>query len=263
VSKLYLTIDDGPSPRFRDLIDFLHERKIPAVLFNRGDHMQARPDDVIYGIKRGYLMANHGYAHQRASTLSFEEVCADIIKADEILGELYKAAGVARPGKYFRFPYMDRGMGPALAEAALPEYERAVSHLITEGLGHAPRKPTAAEIQKKHALQDFLKTQGFEILPTPGVTLDWYTNTELSQAIDSLCTFSTSDWVLNARHKGRFGFETVADLKRKIDDDTDLKNEASAHIILAHDGPEIYDATTALIQHFLDTGFEFLDFHTE
>lgn len=257
--EAYLTIDDGPSEKFTALVDFLYERKIPAVFFNRGDCMDARPDAVIYGIKKGYVVANHTWSHRRAAELSLEETCKEIERTDKILESLYQKAGVARPGKYFRFPYMDRGMGPFFVEPdGLPDdYKRAHQELLAGGLGHVPALPGGALIEKKRKIQEFLIRLGHETLPTPGVTIPWYAQTEMAAAVDSLCTYSTSDWALLERHRGKHGFNSVQDLKDKIDADPWLKDETSSHIILAHDQAEIHGITKELVEHFIKRGFTF------
>lgn len=260
--KAYLTIDDGPSEKFESFVDFLHERKIPAVFFNRGDYMEERPDAVIYGIRKGFIMANHTYSHRRASKLLLEQMEEEITRTDKILDNLYARAGVERPGKYFRFPYMDRGMGPFFVEPhdLKSEHEPAHFDLLGAGLGHKPVVPGMCEIDRKRKIQMLLENHGYEALRCPGVTLPWYADTEMSHAIDLLCTFSTSDWALLDRHKDKHGFSVIDDLKTKIDHDEGLKDKTSAHIILAHEQSEIYDVTTALVDHFLKRGFEFQDF---
>lgn len=259
--EAYLTIDDGPSEKFTALVDFLHERKIPAVFFNRGDNMEARPDAVLYGIERGFIMANHTYSHPHACDISFEECCAEISRTDEILERLYAQAGVKRPGKYFRFPYMDRGMGPSFVEpdTLAQHHAAAQEELLGAGLGHVPVVPGMCEIDKKRKLQKFLKNMGYENLPVKGVTVPWYAETEMASAVDSLCTYSTSDWALLARHKGKHGFAGVQDLKDKIDGDPWLKTD-SRHIVLAHDQGEIYEVTTGLVEHMSAQDFSFLSF---
>lgn len=260
--EAYLTIDDGPSEKFTALVDFLHERKIPAVFFNRGDNMDARPDAVLYGIERGYIMANHTYSHGRAEKLSFEETCAEIERTDHVIEKLYQRAGVKRPGKYFRFPYMDRGMGPYFVE---PEnldqnHEEAQKELLSTGLGHLPAIPGMCAVDKKRKIQKFLKDHGYTNLPVKNVTIPWYAQTEMAKAVDSLCTYSTSDWALLERHKGKHGFSTLQDLKDKVDQDKWLKDASSRHIVLAHDQSEIHDVAVNVIGYMQDRGFKFLDF---
>ncbi|MGB4058208.1 MAG: polysaccharide deacetylase family protein [Alphaproteobacteria bacterium] len=259
--EAYLTIDDGPSETFTALVDFLHKRKIPAVFFNRGDNMDARPEAVLYGIERGFIMANHTYSHRRASQLTLTEMQGEIARTDEILERLYQRAGVKRPGKYFRFPYMDRGMGPCFTEPEGLKEEHATAHreLLQGGLGHIPKIPDENQIAHKRKIQEILKSLGYTPLPTPGVKIPWYAETEMAQSIDSLCTFSTSDWALQDRHRGKHGFSTLKDLTDKIDTDPWLKS-TSRHIILAHDQSEIHDTVIGLTDHFIKTKFKFLPF---
>ena len=260
MSKLYLTLDDGPSPKFKALIDFLDERSIPAIFFNRGDAMEERPEAVIYGIKKGYVMANHAYSHQKFSSLSLEEAYHEISRTEVLLDDLYDQAGVPREGKYFRFPYMDRGMGSSLIETDnfSDMCLRGHEHLITSGLGHELVYPDDKLIQKKQALQKYLSEQGFTNIPAENVTIPWYVEAGFENEIDSLCTFSTSDWVLTERNIGRYGLNNLKDLTDLIDNDEDLKRKDSNHIILAHDQEEMHDTIIKLIDHFLEKDFQFL-----
>ncbi|MEM7679833.1 MAG: polysaccharide deacetylase family protein [Pseudomonadota bacterium] len=260
---LYLTIDDGPSERFTELVDFLNERNIQAVFFNRGDAMEARPEAVLYGIQRGHIMANHTYSHKKSSKLPLNEIKAEILRTEDILRDLYSKAGANRNGKYFRFPYMDRGMGTALIdpENAKPEHLSPINTLITNGLGHiAPTSISDEQIEKKNAIQEFLLQHNYTNIRVRDVNVPWYAESEMAQTVDSLCTFSTSDWAISERHKGKHGFESLDDLKAQIDNNEWLKDSNSNHIILAHDQAEIFDVTTALIDYFLEKDFKFLDF---
>ncbi len=252
--KAYLTIDDGPSVHFETLVDFLAARNIPAVFFNRGDHMEARPEAVIYGIRKGYIMANHAYSHRRFSGLSMEECKEEILRTEAVLEGLYNRAGVERTQKYFRFPYMDRGMGSYLVKPE--EITAEIESLIRTGLGH--KISEFSGVEKKDRLQSFLKEQGFDRFPAPDVTLPWYGRTEMARAVDSLCTFSTSDWVLNERHRGKFNVHTQADLQAFLEQNPAMQEQHSAHIILAHDGKEIHESTCGIIAYLHEKNFEFL-----
>ncbi len=260
--EAYLTIDDGPSEHFEKFVDFLSERNIPALFFNRGDHMEVRPEAVIYGIQKGYIMGNHAYSHRRFSELSEAECFEEVLKTERILDDLYQKADVSRPGKYFRFPYMDRGMGPWLIEPNLlpARFEQQHFDLLEVGLGHDPEEPSHEGVNKKRKIQHFLGAHGFDLPPTPKVNVPFHMQTEMADARDCLCTFSTSDWLLNDRHKGKFGVSNVGDLSKKLRDDAFLNGAGAVHIVLAHDGDEIHDSTCAIIDDFLGRGFEFLDF---
>jgi peptidoglycan-N-acetylglucosamine deacetylase len=256
--KAYLTIDDTPSAETDALTDYLAGRNIPALLFCRGDRLEENPGPVIRAIQKGFVIGNHGFAHKRASSLTHEECCEDIKKADELIEQAYKDAGVQRPGKYFRFAYMDRGMGPWLVEEDLPgPYEQAHRDLLHLGLGHEPQKPDLAGIERKRALQEVLNTMGYRPVPFRDVTIPWYAKTEMAQAIDALCTFSTSDWMLTPRHLARdWPYKTIDDLKARIG----LAQAGSRHIILAHDQEGLFMTVRALVEHCIARQFEFLDF---
>ena len=49
--NVYLTIDDAPSKDFREKIDFLISKNIPAIIFCVGNKIEDRSEDVIYAIK--------------------------------------------------------------------------------------------------------------------------------------------------------------------------------------------------------------------
>lgn len=91
---------------------------------------------------------------------------------------------------------------------------------------------------------------------------------ELAEAIDSLVTFSTSDWMLGPRHKGKDSLKTIKDLTDKIDSDPFLNKEDTAHIILMHDdrdpqnekSEDLLTITENLVNHMLNQNFTFLQF---
>jgi peptidoglycan/xylan/chitin deacetylase (PgdA/CDA1 family) len=61
--EIYLTIDDTPSPLTDDLVDGLVARGVPALLFCRGDFLDASPDAAYRAIDKGMVLGNHGYEH--------------------------------------------------------------------------------------------------------------------------------------------------------------------------------------------------------
>lgn len=259
MKRAYLTIDDSPSERTDDLVAFLKARDIQALLFCRGDHIAQRPDETIRAIQSGMVIGNHTYSHKRASELTFEQVCEEILKTEREIDLAYKKAEVLRPGKYFRFSYMDRGTGAWVVDFnAAPAYQEDLKKMFWEGLNFSDSTPPSDDlIDKKDKLQSFLKAEGFTV-PFKYLAHDWYTRTEIANAADSFFTYSTSDWMLTKRHlEKNWPYKNIEDLKKKIDDDVFLQNEDSTHIILAHDQPEIFDVVTALVDHFLERGFEF------
>lgn len=261
--KAYLTIDDSPSERTDDLIDFLSARSVPALLFCRGDRLEENPAPIVRAIQKGFLIGNHTYTHKRASEQTLADCKADILKCETLIEAAYKEAGVARTHKTFRFSYLDRGAGAWVIDfdAVNEERRAALEPVFWEGLNFCDlKKPPAALFEKTSALQDFLKTEGFAA-PFENITLDWYANTEIARAQDCFFTFSTSDWMLTERHLAKnWPYKSVEDLKSRIDSDPYLHDNASRHIVLIHDQAEIFQPVCELVDYFEANGFEFLDF---
>lgn len=260
MADAYLTIDDTPTAHSVALGDLLLAADAPALFFCRGQRMTDDAQPVVDLIARGFVMANHLYAHQRASMLGFDDVVAEITRTEALIDAAYRAAGVTRPGKYLRFPHMDRGTGGWVVDydAAPPAHRDTLMRLFADGLNVAMTKPGAAQVEMKHRLQDWLRAEGFTAPPFAGVTHTWYTETEMATAVDSMFTYSTSDWMLTKRHQGKWPYKTIADLCRKIDDDPHLSKADSAHIILLHDDPDdLNGVTAALLAHLRGKGFSF------
>lgn len=255
----YLTIDDSPSPRMDDMVDALAARNVPAVFFCRGDHLERYFNSAVRAIEKGFVLANHSYSHPRASQVSFGDFTDEIRRTQDVIDKAYRAAGVTGDPKLFRFPHMDRGMGGWIIDYdAVPEDQRdAIIRMFSDGLNVTLTPPDQAAREKKDALQDFLRQEGFVTPAFNGVTFPWYTGTEIGQAVDAMFTYSTSDWMVTARHKGKWPWKSVEDLKTKMDNDPWLQKTDSAHVILAHDQAEIFDETMALIDYGLASGMEF------
>ncbi|MBU0859726.1 MAG: polysaccharide deacetylase family protein [Alphaproteobacteria bacterium] len=260
MTDAYLTIDDTPTAFSRELGDLLLQLDAPALFFCRGQRMDENPEPVVDLIVRGFTMANHLYAHKRSSQLSFEDVVTEITCTEDLIEAAYKKAGVARPGKYIRFPHMDRGTGGWVVDfdAAPVQHRDTLLKLFSDGLNVSMDRPDAALVEKKERLQNWLRAEGFTAPPFTGVTHEWYAETEMAQAIDAMFTYSTSDWMLTDRHVGKWAYKTIDDLCRKMDDDSYLSRRDSAHIILLHDDPDnLVPVTAALINHLRSMGLTF------
>lgn len=256
--EAYLTIDDSPSSRTDDMTDALKERGVPALLFCRGDRMDQNPDPVRRAIRKGFVIGNHAYSHTRFGALSFEKCIAEIEKTEKLIDAAYQAAGVRRPGKYFRFPHMDRGAGGWIVDYdAAPAHRAALLALFGGGLNIDLKKPPPEMIGKKEKLQTYLKQSGFTAPFSSSIP--FYAETEMAAAIDAMFTYSTSDWMITQRHAGKWPCKTLDDLKKKIDNDPWLWHEDSAHIILTHDQDETADTTVTLVDYIREKGFKFLE----
>lgn len=258
--KAYLTIDDTPSAQTDELTAFLTARGVPALLFCRGDRLENNPEPAVRAVQAGFVLGNHAYSHTRFSTLSLADGIAEIGKTESLIDDVYSRARVTRPGRYFRFPHMDRGCGGWIVDYdAAPAHRQTLIDLFGGGLNIDLTPPDDKAREKKYALQGWLKAQGFRAPPFHGVAHDWFADTEVGAAVDAMFTYSTSDWMVTPRHAGKWQYKTLDDLCRKIDDDPFLWQEDSTHIILAHDQDGLFGTVSALIDHFLSRGFIFAD----
>jgi peptidoglycan/xylan/chitin deacetylase (PgdA/CDA1 family) len=229
--KAYLTIDDSPSERTDDLVDFLLERKVPALLFISGKYMDANPAPIIRAIEKGFLIGNHGYDHEPAGDISFDQWREDFEKVEAQIEAAYESAGKTRNIKTYRFPYIDRGDGVRVERAA------------ASGEGDA-----ITDTPEVRRIQQYLKQRGI-VQPFVGAPKAYPSN-----AADSLFTFTSGDWMLTARHKGKWEYKTLDDLKARIDAHQPQGNE----VLLMHDQAEIFDVFCALVDYLLEKDFEFL-----
>lgn len=257
--KAWLTLDDTPSPETGDLLAFLAETGIQALIFARGDLAEQNPTPVIKAIQQGHVVASHGYTHVHASKLGLEAAKESISRSKQVLDDLHAQAGVERRCIYFRFPHVDRGMGSWLINpAACSEAVNAEQkELIASGIrGAGFEAPSAVAVGLKNALQDHLRAMGFKPNPLQ-VKHRFIAETELAHAYDVPFTFSTADWQITARHKGNWPSTTLDDLKRRIDTDEALTRTDTPHIILSHDQAETVQTTIELVKHMQAQGLVF------
>jgi peptidoglycan-N-acetylglucosamine deacetylase len=99
----HLTIDDGPSKNFVELVNWLDSKNIKATFFSLGHLIKIRMRDVTWAIERGHCVANHSYSHPDFSGLNYLQGQAEIIATQSLLDKAYKDAGVESK-RIFRFP---------------------------------------------------------------------------------------------------------------------------------------------------------------
>ena len=127
-----LVIDDGPSANTGFLLDLLERAGHRAVLFILGTHVKGREAVLVDAIRRGFALGNHSFSHPHFSEIGIEQARAEIERTDTLIESLYARAGTRprrswtypwrprlpwlraregaqRPGKWFRFPYLDTG----------------------------------------------------------------------------------------------------------------------------------------------------------
>jgi peptidoglycan/xylan/chitin deacetylase (PgdA/CDA1 family) len=107
--NVYLTIDDGPSGITRNLTGYLKAKGIGAILFCRGDNLEAHREVELELIRDGFIIGNHSYNHKNFDTMPEGEARVQIHRTDRIIDDLHREAGTLRAAKYFRFPYGQGG----------------------------------------------------------------------------------------------------------------------------------------------------------
>jgi peptidoglycan/xylan/chitin deacetylase (PgdA/CDA1 family) len=235
----YLTIDDAPSKDFLNKVDYLVSKEIRAIFFCRGDLLEENPKDVIYAIKKGFVLGNHSYNHPHFSEIPLKECFNQIKQTDEILESIYEEAGVKRTGKLFRFPYGDKGSGMD-AELGWPEDKD--KRLFMQGI------------------QNYLKRLGYAQPIFENISYKWYNDAELAKDLDVYWTYYSFDCDVaeyrKSGTKGPLGYYSLSRIIDRMDEDVPegcrgLNYRGSNDIILMHDYPGIEDIFVPLIRAFL------------
>lgn len=263
--NIYLTIDDSPSPHTDQLVDFLSAHHIPAMLFARGAFMEDKAafQKIVRAIQNGFVIANHSYDHERTSEIGFKSQTEQIAKTQILIDHAYDVAGAQKPPRYFRFPHLDRGCGNAWVidfDTVPAPYRDFVKSLFWDGVRlESTEPPTPSQLQLKKDVQNWLKDHHFQKFSPPDISHSWWADSELSQAIDVLITYSTSDWMATPRHLGKWRYKDTDDLCQKIKNDPFLSSTDSSHLVLMHDDrEESLTITEKLITYFLNQDFRFL-----
>jgi peptidoglycan/xylan/chitin deacetylase (PgdA/CDA1 family) len=104
-----LAIDDGPTEVTTQLIAQLEQAGHRAVLFVLGCNVAGREAILVDAVRRGFALGNHSFDHPHFSTLGLDQARAEILATEAFIETAYREAGMARHGRWFRFPYLDTG----------------------------------------------------------------------------------------------------------------------------------------------------------
>lgn len=101
--KVALTFDDGPNPRYTDIVlDILREYGIKATFFVIGENAELYPEPLKRAIEEGHEIGNHTYSHPHMRKLSRLETEKEILLCQEILCEGFGVVpSVFRPPEGF------------------------------------------------------------------------------------------------------------------------------------------------------------------
>lgn len=248
--RVYLTIDDAPSENFKEKVEFLYERNIPAVFFCIGENIMKHEDDVIYAIRKGFILGNHSFEHNHFSDMTLEECKNSILKTDEIIEKIYNQSGVKRPMKLFRFPNFDRG-GDVSGEA----YEKKWSKPYCEWFIYDKE-------DKMLEIQTFLKSLGYSQPQFSGINMKFFINKTLMKFVDVQCTFDQMEYFLGVKN-APYGMEKEETILARIDEDVPYEGRSlncleTSDIILVHDQEKTTDIFYKIIDQYQKKNFQFL-----
>ncbi|KAF9959708.1 chitin deacetylase [Mortierella alpina] len=97
-----LTYDDGPSAATKDLIEFLDEKQLTATFFIVGSRVLEFPEILKEQVARGHQLAMHTWSHAGLTTLTNQEIVAEIRWTEKIIRDV---TGLTM--RYVRPPYGD------------------------------------------------------------------------------------------------------------------------------------------------------------
>ena len=166
-----LVIDDGPSEVTDNLLARLERGGHRAVLFVLGCNVPGREAILVDALRRGFALGNHSFNHHPFSAIEVEAARAEIATTERLIDAVYAEARVQRPGRWFRFPYLDTGA------------------------------------ERFSALQGLLSDMGFERPPAVGRRLE----TEEAARLDWPTTLSTRDWSLPGEAAIRLALQEARD----------------------------------------------------
>lgn len=84
--SVYLTFDDGPTPRITEqILDILDNYGAKATFFCLGNNAEVYPELIDLIVERGHIVGNHSYNHTRGWLTTTEDYMASAYKAGQFL----------------------------------------------------------------------------------------------------------------------------------------------------------------------------------
>jgi peptidoglycan-N-acetylglucosamine deacetylase len=218
MKKAILTIDDVPSDNFRHKVLFLKKNNIPAIFFIIGKVAERKIDDLVYAIKKGFIIGNHSYTHPSFSEISLEEAEKQIKKTNEIIEKAYKKAKIQRQIKFFRFPMLDNGGGFEYGE-------------------------TKWNDKKVRGIRNILKKLDYQNLSKIKPNYRWFNKAGYNKCINIDCSYDSYDWTV-ADKSYEHGINSLKEILKRMDEHVPegcrgLNYKKSDEIIMMHDDSRI------------------------
>lgn len=228
MKNAWLTIDDAPSADFMPKMQFLAKLDIPVLFFCTGEAIQARAADVVAAIRQGFVVGNHSWSHRPFSSLGLEDCRREITETDALIEQCYRDAGIERPGKYFRFPYLDTGG------------------------------------DKRQALQELLAALGFRQPRFDGIDRQYFRDATLLEDRDLRCTFDQAEYYLG-KDDAPWGLSNAEAILARIDENVPHEGRSlscldTADIILLHDHEHTSDLFYRIVGRYVEKAIRFREF---
>ncbi|MFW8595551.1 glycosyltransferase [Cribrihabitans neustonicus] len=132
--KLVLTFDDGPHPKYtKQILDILHEEKVPAAFFVVGTSVMNAPELIARMIDEGHEIGAHTFSHPRMDQISKTRAELEFSLLDKIL-----AGTAGRKTLLYREPFLRSG-GPISAEGVASLEAAQARGSIIAGMDIVPR----------------------------------------------------------------------------------------------------------------------------
>jgi peptidoglycan/xylan/chitin deacetylase (PgdA/CDA1 family) len=185
---------------------------------------------MVYAVRNGHVVGNHSYDHPGFSEISLVEAREQIGKTDRLIEGVYEKAGVRRPLKIFRFPFLNIGND---------ENDWNDDHV--------------------RALQDILRELGYRQPKFEGINYEWYREAGFEECLNVDCTYDTNDSWLHPLEDWEIDLQYV--LKRMDEDaperGTGLNYPVSNEIVMMHAFISL-DDFEAIIEKMLSKGLKFV-----
>jgi peptidoglycan/xylan/chitin deacetylase (PgdA/CDA1 family) len=98
--RILLTFDDGPHPvNTPKVLDELKRADIQATFFVLGNKLETPLGQELIGraAAEGHQIGNHTYSHPRLTDLSEDQIREEILRTDELIGDVDKGVKILRP----------------------------------------------------------------------------------------------------------------------------------------------------------------------
>ncbi len=231
----YLTIDDGPTEETKRYIDFLTSKAIRALWFCQGRQLERFLEEAIYAIQNGQVLGNHSYDHPHFSEINLDQARDQIQRTDQILEEIYSKAGISRPAKLFRFPYLNNGSDDPYEKCNWSDPHVSALQEILSDLGYS---------------QPHFRNLRYERTRKAGFL----------ECLNIDCTYDSFDWCLGEGVE-MFGYRDLSTILARVDEDIPeagrgLNYPHSNEIILMH-ADFGYDGFEAILKKIVSKGINF------